>query len=84
MTFGSAGLSGKGRLSPHSREDSPALAEGRLPHSLAWIANGATVFARHVWHPPAPKQSYLRSSLAEMQEEVRLTLDRTIAEVLAA
>jgi hypothetical protein len=42
------------------------------------------VFARHVWHPPAKEQSYLRSSLAEMQDEVRAALVETIAGVLAA
>lgn len=82
--YAAAGLSGAGRISPHSRPGSPAAEDGRLPHSLMWIANGAMVFARHVWHPPAVEQSYLRSSLAEMQEQIRAALVTTIAEVLAA
>ena len=84
VVFGAAGLSGLGRISPHSKEGSSALEEGRLPHSLAWSEGGTMVFARHVWHPPAKEQSYLRSSLAEMQDEVRAALVETIAGVLAA
>jgi hypothetical protein len=84
VDFGIAGLSGQGRISPHSAEGSIAAEEGRLPHSLAWSEGGTMVFARHVWHPPAKEQSYLRSSLAEMQDEVRAALVSTIAEVLAA
>ena len=45
---------------------------------------GATVFAKHVWHPPAKERSYLRSSLEEMQGEVRAAIAETLAEVLAA
>jgi hypothetical protein len=84
VDFGIAGLSGQGRISPHSAEGSIAAEEGRLPHSLAWSEGGTMVFARHVWHPPAKEQSYLRSSLAEMQDEVRAALVETIAGVLAA
>jgi hypothetical protein len=84
VDFGIAGLSGQGRISPHSAEGSIAAEEGRLPHSLAWSEGGTMVFARHVWHPPAKEQSYLRSSLAETQDEVRAALVETIAGVLAA
>ncbi len=84
VAFGAAGLSGSGRISQHSAEGSIAAEEGRLPHSLAWSEGGTMVFARHVWHPPAKEQSYLRSSLAEMQDEVRSALVETIAGVLAA
>lgn len=84
VVFGAAGLSGKGRISQHSAENSIAVEEGRLPHALAWAEGGGMVFAKHVFHPPAIERSYLRSSLAEMQDEVRATLTRTIAEVLAA
>ena len=84
VVFGAAGLGGSGRISPHSAEGSIAAEEGRLPHSLAWSEGGTMVFAKHVWHPPAREQSYLRSSLAEMQDEVRAALVTTIAEVLAA
>jgi hypothetical protein len=82
--FGAVGLSGAGRLSQHSAENSIALEEGRLPHALAWAEGGGMVFAKHVYHPPAVERSYLRSSLAEMQDEVQAQLTRTIAEVLAA
>ena len=44
----------------------------------------AEVFARHVHHPPAKEQSYLRSSLVEMQDEVRAAITETVAGVLAA
>ena len=84
VVFGTAGLSGKGRLSQHSAENSIAIEEGRLPHALAWAEGGGMVFAKHVIHPPAVERSYLRSSLAEMQDEVRAQLTKTIAEVLAA
>ena len=57
VDFGIAGLSGHGRISPHSAEGSIAAEEGRLPHSLAWSEGGTMVFARHVWHPPAKEQS---------------------------
>jgi hypothetical protein len=82
--FAAAGLSGEGRVSKHSKEGFAPFEEGRLPHSLAWSEGGTMVFARHVWHPPAKEQSYLRSSLAEMQDEVRAALVETIAGVLAA
>lgn len=84
VVFGTAGLSGKGRLSQHSAEGSVALEEGRLPHALAWAEGGGMVFAKHVYHPPAIERSYLRSSLVEMQEAVQAQLTKTIAEVLAA
>jgi len=45
---------------------------------------GDMVFTKHVWHPPAKEQSYLRSSLEEMQGEIRDALYMAIAEVLAA
>jgi hypothetical protein len=84
VVFGAAGLGGAGRISQHSAEGSIAAEEGRLPHSLAWSEGGTMVFARHVWHPPALERSYLRSSLDEMQGEVRAALVETLAGVLAA
>ena len=84
QVFAMAGLGGKGRISQHSAEDSVAAAEGRLPHTLHWTQGGESVFAMHVWHPPAEERSYLRSSLAEMMEPGRRYLAETIAEVLNA
>ena len=84
VVFGQVGLSGAGRISQHSAENSIAVDEGRLPHALAWVEGGGMVFAKHVYHPPAVERSYLRSSLAEMQDEVQAQLTRTSAEVLAA
>lgn len=55
------------------------------PESLSNAKTVQTmVFTKHVYHPPAIERSYLRSSLAEMQEAVQAELTRTIAEVLAA
>ena len=81
--YQAAGLTGEGRLSPHSAEDSPALAEGRLPHTLRWIGPNGPVFAMHVWHPPAKERSYLRSSLAEIEEQAVGELSDVLEEVLA-
>ena len=82
--YNAAGLSGQGRISPHSAEDSPALLEGRLPHTLRWGGPEGIVFAMHVWHPPAKERSYLRSSLAEMEAEAVGEIKGILAEVLAA
>lgn len=80
--YNAAGLTGHGRLSPHSAEDSPALAEGRLPHTLRWEGPEGVVFAMHVWHPPAKERSYLRSSLAEMEEDAVGELRNVLIEVM--
>ena len=83
--FGAAGLGTQGRISPHSAEDSIAALEGRLPHSLAWVGEGGgMVFAQHVHHPPAKERSYLRSSLAEMELQIKDEIVAAIAGVLAA
>lgn len=74
---------GSGIKSPFSSKDQAAWQESRLPHSLAWVEGGATVFAAHVWHPPAKEQSYLRSSLAEMQDQAYAELTAAINGVLA-
>ena len=42
------------------------------------------VFARKVNHPPAKERSYLRSSLAEMEDEIYAQLDETVARVLGS
>ncbi len=75
---------GAGIKSPHSDQTGTPWSESRLPHSLAWSEGGSMVFAKHVFMPASDGQSYLRSSLAEMQDEVQAQLTRTIAEVLAA
>ena len=81
--YQAAGLTGKGRISPHSAEDSIARAEGQLPHTLRWEGPDGVVFAMHVWHPPAKERSYLRSSLAEMEEEAVGELHGVLEEVMA-
>lgn len=74
---------GEGIKSPHSSHDQEAWNDSRLPHALAWVEGGATVFARHVWHPPAKEQSYLRSSLAEIEARVYSELTTALNGVLA-
>ena len=70
--------------SPHSKEGFAPHTEGRFPHSLAWSEGGTMVFARHVWHPPAKEQSYLRSSLAEIEGQVYAELTAALNGVLTA
>jgi hypothetical protein len=85
VLYEAAGLSGQGRISRHSREGFAPFEEGRLPHVLAWTgADGGTVFAKHVWHPPAEERSFLRSSLADMQSEINERLRNAVAGVLAS
>lgn len=74
---------GAGIKSPHSSHDQEAWQESRLPHTLAWVAGGQTVFAKHVWHPPAKEQSYLRSSLAEIEDQAYAELTEALNGVLA-
>ena len=63
-----------------------ASGEGGFELGVAEPEGGASaeVFARHVHHPPAKEQSYLRSSLMEMQDQVRAAITETVAAVLAA
>jgi hypothetical protein len=75
---------GPGIKSPHSSKDQEAWQESRLPHALAWAEGGGTVFARHVWHPPAKEQSYLRSSLAEIEQQAYTALTVALNGVLAS
>ena len=73
-----------GKESMHSAEDSIALAEGRLPRSLAWIGEGGgTVFAKRVNHPPSKEFRYMRTSLEQVRETVRFQIADAIAGVLA-
>ena len=74
---------GQGIKSPHSDRGATPWKESRLPHALAWSEGGGMVFAKHVFIPASEGQSYLRSSLDEMQDEVKAQLTKTIAEVLA-
>jgi hypothetical protein len=75
---------GPGIKSPFSSKDLDPWQESRLPHTLAWSGPGGTVFASHVWHPPAPEQSYLRSSLAEMEAQIYAELEEALQGVLSA
>lgn len=82
---GGAGIDRAGVESMFSAEGSIALAEGRLPHSLAWIGEGGgTVFAKRVNHPPSKEFAFMRTSLAQVQETVRFQIAEAIAGVLAA
>ena len=73
-----------GKESMHSAEDSIALAEGRLPRSLAWIGEGGgTVFAQRVNRPPSKEFRYMRTSLEQVRETVRFQIADAIAGVLA-
>lgn len=74
---------GEGIKSPFSSKDQDPYNESRLPRTLAWIAGGAAVFAAHVWHPPAEERSYLRSSLAEIEDLAYAELSAAVNGVLA-
>jgi hypothetical protein len=74
-----------GKESMHSAEESIALAEGRLPRSLAWVGEGGgMVFAKRVDHPPSREFRYMRTSLDQVRETVRFQISDAIAGVLAA
>jgi hypothetical protein len=73
-----------GKESMHSAEDSIALAEGRLPRSLAWMGEGGgMVFAKRVNHPPSKEFRYMRTSLDQVRETARYQIVEAIAGVLA-
>ena len=79
---GGRGIDRAGVESMFSEEDSPALAEGRLPHSLSWIAGGARVFAKKVHREPGKAFHFMQTSLEQVQETVKLQLAEQIAGVL--
>lgn len=74
---------GEGIKSPFSNHEGGAYLESRLPHTLAFAVGGQMVFAKHVLHPPAKEQSYLRSSLVEIEgfamEELQAAVDGVLA-----
>jgi len=73
-----------GKESMFSAEESIALAEGRLPRSLAWIGEGGgMVFAKRVTHPPSREFRYMRTSLDQVRETVRFQISDALAGVLA-
>jgi hypothetical protein len=73
-----------GKESMHSAEESIALAEGRLPRSLAWVGEGGgMVFAKRVNHPPSKEFAYMRTSLTQVRETARFQIAEAIAGVLA-
>jgi phage gpG-like protein len=51
--------------------------------ALAFMIGGTTVFAKRVMHPGSniPERSYLRSSLAEMKDEIIAEIAKTPAEI---
>ena len=74
-----------GKESMFSSEESIALAEGRLPRTLAWVGEGGgMVFAKRVNHPPSKEFAFMRTSLTQVRETVRLQIAEAIAGVLAA
>jgi hypothetical protein len=74
-----------GKESMFSAEESIALAEGRLPRSLAWIGEGGgMVFAKRVNHPPSKEFAYMRTSLGQVEQTVRFQIVETLAAVLVA
>lgn len=73
-----------GKESMFSAEESVALAEGRLPRSLAWVGEGGgMVFAKRVNHPPSKEFRYMRTSLDQVRETARFQIADAIAGVLA-
>jgi hypothetical protein len=55
------------------------------PETLGHASSvSAMVFTPHVHHPPLPERSYLRSSLAEMEDLLYSELTEALTEVLAA
>ena len=81
---GGARIDRSGVESMFSAEGSPALAEGRLPHTLAWEGPGGMVFAKRVIHPPSKEFAFLRTSLTQVEEKVRIQITEAIAGVAAA
>ncbi len=74
-----------GKESMFSAEESIALAEGRLPRSLAWVGEGGgMVFRKHVNHPPSREFAFMRTSLDEVKETVRFQITEAIAAAVAA
>ena len=74
-----------GKESMFSAEDSIALAEGRLPRALAWVAEGGgMIFRKHVNHPPSKEFRYMRTSLEQVQQTTRFQISEAIAQVLVA
>lgn len=80
--YSDAGI-GAGIKSPFSSPEMEPFKGSRLPHVLAFVMGGATVFAKHVWHPPAQERSYLRSSLDDMEQKAVAKLQAAIDGVLA-
>lgn len=81
---GGRGIDREGVESMFSAEDSIALVEGRLPHTLHWTGASGEVFASRVHHPPSKEFAYMRTSLEQVQETVRLQISEAIAGCLAA
>ena len=81
--FDIAGLGGAGRISPHSHDKSIAVAEGRLPHALMWVQDGAAHFAKIVHHPPSKEFAYMRTSLDEIEDTAMTWLSETLNHILS-
>lgn len=50
--------------------------------ALAFMLNGKQVFAKRVQHQGFPERSFMRSSLAEMQEQIKSELQEAVNEVV--
>ena len=48
--------------------------------ALAFMMGGKQVIVRSVYHPPIKERSFMRSSLAEMREQIQTELQETITE----
>jgi hypothetical protein len=51
---------------------------------LAFEGPEGIIFAKSVHHPPLPERSYLRSSLAEMEDMIYAELEASVGQVLTA
>ncbi len=53
-----------------------------VAQALHFVVGGSEVYARRVNHPPAIERSYMRTSLEEMAESIRDSIQETVNAVL--
>lgn len=53
-----------------------------LRFQLSVKANARAIFAKRVTHPALPERSFMRSTLAESEDEIRAALAEAVADVL--
>jgi hypothetical protein len=53
-----------------------------LRFQLGVKENARAIFAKHITHPALPERSFMRSTLAESEDEIRRALAESVAQVL--